>query len=179
MADAPRRRKLEKTTDDSMLLQTSQKFYCCRCGTSYSRKKGYFPVSHSLMYRGSGYLPVCNDCVEDMYEQYRDSLGDDKEAMRRMCMKLDLYWNEDIYNMVERTVGVNSRIRNYIGKTNLIRYIDKTFDDTIAEGNALDCQRSGAIYQEHPQALDEIEETPVDQKIVDFWGAGFTSDFYV
>lgn len=131
------------------------------------------------MYRGSGYLPVCNDCVEDMYEQYRDSLGDDKEAMRRMCMKLDLYWNEDIYNMVERTVGVNSRIRNYIGKTNLIRYIDKTFDDTIAEGNALDCQRSGAIYQEHPQALDEIEETPVDQKIVDFWGAGFTSDFYV
>lgn len=179
MADAPRRRKLEKTTDDSMLLQTSQKFYCCRCGTSYSRKKGYFPVSHSLMYRGSGYLPVCNDCVEDMYEQYRDSLCDDKEAMRRMCMKLDLYWNEDIYNMVERTVGVNSRIRNYIGKTNLIRYIDKTFDDTIAEGNALDCQRSGAIYQEHPQALDEIEETPVDQKIVDFWGAGFTSDFYV
>lgn len=136
MADAPRRRKLEKTTDDSMLLQTSQKFYCCRCGTSYSRKKGYFPVSHSLMYRGSGYLPVCNDCVEDMYEQYRDSLGDDKEAMRRMCMKLDLYWNEDIYNMVERTVGVNSRIRNYIGKTNLIRYIDKTFDDTIAEGSS-------------------------------------------
>ena len=102
MADTPRRRKLEKTTDDSMLLQTSQKFYCCRCGTSYSRKKGYFPVSHSLMYRGSGYLPICNDCVEDMYEQYRASIGDDKEAMRRMCMKLDLYWNEDIYNMVER-----------------------------------------------------------------------------
>ena len=68
MADAPRRRKLEKTTDDSMTLQTSQKFYCCRCGTSYSRKKGYFPVSHSLMYRGSGYLPICNDCVEDKVE---------------------------------------------------------------------------------------------------------------
>ena len=147
MADTPRRRKLEKTTDDSMLLQTSQKFYCCRCGTSYSRKKGYFPVSHSLMYRGSGYLPICNDCVEDMYEQYRASIGDDKEAMRRMCMKLDLYWNEDIYNMVERTVGVNSRIRNYIGKTNLIRYIDKTFDDTIAEGNALP-----ALWRHLPRA---------------------------
>ena len=44
MAEAPRRKKLEKTVDDSMTIQTSQKFYCCRCGTSYSRKKGYFPV---------------------------------------------------------------------------------------------------------------------------------------
>ena len=115
-----------------------------------------------------------------MYEQYRASLGDDKEAMRRMCMKLDLYWNEDIYNMVERTAGVNSRIRNYIGKTNLIRYIDKTFDDTIAEGTAMNCQQpDSSVCLEHLQVSDEIEETPVDQRLVDFWGAGFTSDFYV
>lgn len=133
MAEAPRRKKLEKTVDDSTTIQTSQKFYCCRCGTSYSRKKGYFPVSHSPMYRGSGFLPMCNDCVEDMYEQYRAMLGDDKAAMKRMCMKLDLYWNEDIYAMVERTAGVHSRVRNYIGKTNIIRYIDKTFDDTLDE----------------------------------------------
>ena len=143
MAEAPRRKKLEKTVDDSTTIQTSQKFYCCRCGTSYSRKKGYFPVSHSPMYRGSGFLPMCNDCVEDMYEQYRAMLGDDKAAMKRMCMKLDLYWNEDIYAMVERTAGVHSRVRNYIGKTNIIRYIDKTFDDTLDE-----------------EALLEPEETP-------------------
>lgn len=40
MAEAPRRKKLEKTVDDSMTIQTSQKFYCCRCGTSYRQASG-------------------------------------------------------------------------------------------------------------------------------------------
>lgn len=161
MAEAPRRKKLEKTVDDSMTIQTSQKFYCCRCGTSYSRKKGYFPVSHSPMYRGSGFLPMCNDCVEDMYEQYRAMLGDDKAAMKRMCMKLDLYWNEDIYAMVERTAGVHSRVRNYIGKTNIIRYIDKTFDDTLDEEVLLEPEETPtASYIAQPE---DTAEADVDQ----------------
>ena len=177
MAEAPRRKKLEKTVDDSMTIQTSQKFYCCRCGTSYSRKKGYFPVSHSPMYRGSGFLPMCNDCVEDMYEQYRAMLGDDKAAMKRMCMKLDLYWNEDIYAMVERTAGVHSRVRNYIGKTNIIRYIDKTFDDTLDEEALLEPEETPtASYIAQPE---DTAEADVDQALVDFWGAGYTPDFYL
>lgn len=177
MAEAPRRKKLEKTVDDSMTIQTSQKFYCCRCGTSYSRKKGYFPVSHSPMYRGSGFLPMCNDCVEDMYEQYRAMLGDDKAAMKRMCMKLDLYWNEDIYAMVERTAGVHSRVRNYIGKTNIIRYIDKTFDDTLDEEALLEPEEAPtASYIAQPE---DTAEADVDQALVDFWGAGYTPDFYL
>lgn len=177
MAEAPRRKKLEKTVDDSTTIQTSQKFYCCRCGTSYSRKKGYFPVSHSPMYRGSGFLPMCNDCVEDMYEQYRAMLGDDKAAMKRMCMKLDLYWNEDIYAMVERTAGVHSRVRNYIGKTNIIRYIDKTFDDTLDEEALLEPEETpAASYIAQPE---DTAEADVDQALVDFWGAGYTPDFYL
>ena len=131
MADAPKRRKLEKTSEP--VVVSNHKYYCCRCGTAYSRQKGYFPVSHSPMYRGSGYLPICSNCIEELYEQYRSMLADDKEAMRRICMKLDLYWSEDIYAMVERTAGVHSRIRNYIGKTNIMKYIDKTFDDTLYE----------------------------------------------
>lgn len=175
MAEAPRRKKLEKTVDDSTTIQTSQKFYCCRCGTSYSRKKGYFPVSHSPMYRGSGFLPMCNDCVEDMYEQYRAMLGDDKAAMKRMCMKLDLYWNEDIYAMVERTAGVHSRVRNYIGKTNIIRYIDKTFDDTLDEEALLEPEETpAASYIAQPE---DTVEADVDQALVDFWGAVILQTF--
>ena len=53
MADTPKRKKLEKTIDSTP--QSNQKFICCRCGTAFSRQKGYFPVSHSPMYRGTGY----------------------------------------------------------------------------------------------------------------------------
>ena len=128
---AQRKKILEKNTPDEPQVG-STKTYCCKCGMAYSRKKGYFAVSHSPMYRGSGYIPICNECVEKMYETYCKELGP-KEAMRRICMKLDLYWSEQIYAAMEKTVGVNSRVRNYIGKTNLVKYIDKTFDDTIKE----------------------------------------------
>lgn len=187
MASPPKRKKLEKTVQDpvaSFQGQSTQKFYCCRCGTAFSRQKGYFPVSHSPMYRGSGYLPMCSDCVEEMYERYRSVLKDDKEAMRRMCMKLDLYWNEDIYKMVERTAGVNSRVRNYIGKTNIVRYLDKTFDDSVKEGTAFEAMNSGeeqVEQQDETSAIDEsntVEPEPIDQQLIDFWGAGFAPDFY-
>ena len=96
---------------------------------------------------------MCNDCVEDMYEQYRAMLGDDKAAMKRMCMKLDLYWNEDIYTMVERTAGVHSRVRNYIGKTNIIRYIDKTFDDTLDEEVLLEPEETPLLHILHSRKI--------------------------
>lgn len=177
MAEAPRRRKFEKDP----VQPNTQKSYCYRCGTSYSRRKGYFPVSHSPMYRGAGYLPICNECVEAMYEQYRNAFGDDREAMRRMCMKMDLYWSDAIYDMVERTAGVHSRVRNYIGKTNLQRYIDKTYDDTIDEEALLGAANAGRVDITAMPAGDPPapeNEEPIPQELIDFWGAGYTLDFY-
>lgn len=180
MADTPKRKKLEKNTD--VRTASIQKFYCCRCGIAYSRQKGYFPVSHSPMYRGLGYLPMCNECVEDMYEQYRSILTNDREAMRRMCMKLDLYWNETIYDMVEKSVGVHSRIRSYIGKTNIVRYIDKTFDDTLLEESKIerDDRTNGfKLVDSEDTTETDLDEISVEQSVVDFWGVGFTPDFYI
>lgn len=179
MANTTRRKKLERTTDGAP--QTTQKFICCRCGTAYSRQKGYFPVSHSPMYRGTGYLPMCNDCVDDMYEYYRAELGDDREAMRRVCMKLDLYWDNAIYDMVERTAGVQSRVRSYIGKSNIIRYVDKSFDDTLREDAARDEQGAAERFSfqiQNEQSEMDNEEDAVDQSIIDFWGAGYPPDMY-
>lgn len=175
MTDIPKRRSQNKSTDTSV---AGQKCYCVRCGTAYSRKKGYFPVSHSPMYRGSGYLPWCNDCIDEMYEEYVRDLGD-KEAMRRMCMKMDLYWSESLYAMVERSAGTNSRIRNYIGKTNIIRYIDKTFDDTIREEAASAEPVDRFQFPTQDNTESGVEDEPTDPAIIEFWGAGFDHDFYM
>lgn len=178
MPDAPKRKKLEKAFEDRSV--STQKFYCCRCGRAYSRQKGYFPVSHSPMYRGSGHIPMCNDCVEDMYDEYRAELRSDREAMRRMCMKLDLYWSNAIFDMVERTSGVHSRIRNYIGKTNLVRYIDKTFDDTLSEEASLCIVKAEpVVYENDTEEEACVEYGPITQDIIDFWGSGYTPSFYL
>lgn len=181
MAGTTKRKKLERVTDTQQ--QSNQKFVCCRCGTGYGRLKGYFPVSHSPMYRGTGYLPMCNACVDDIYEYYRTELGDDREAMRRVCMKLDLYWNDAIYDMVERTAGVQSRVRSYIGKANIIRYVDKSFDDTLREDAAKSERESSTRFsfasaeseQSQEQANDIAE---IDKSIIDFWGSGYPADMY-
>lgn len=181
MADTPKRKKLEKS-EDFRNSQSTQRFYCCRCGMAYSRQKGYFPVSHSPMYRGLGYLPICNNCIEELFEQYRVSLASDKEAMRRVCMKMDLYWNEALYEAVEKSAGIHSRIRNYIGKTNLIRYIDKTFDDTLLEESKLESARRSDVFefaeQDTPTNHND-DEVSVEQSVIDFWGSGFAPDFYM
>ena len=186
MAQQPRRKTLEKNVVHSDQESSNKvKFICCRCGLAYSRAKGYFPVSHSPMYRGTGYLPICNNCVEDMYDAYLKELGSDKEALRRMCMKLDLYWNESIYKMVEKTTSITSRVRSYITKTNIIRYIDKTFDDTLREESLL-----GFSPKEDEEAKIPVEDTPVEiqlseeecvieQDVIDFWGPGYTPKMYM
>lgn len=185
---APKRKRLEKTTGATFPAANNPSIVCCRCGTAYSRRTGNFPVSHSPMYRGIGYLPICSQCIDDMYEAYLQELHDDKEALHRMCMKLDLYWNEAIYQMVERMAGVRSRVRTYIGKTNIIRYIDKTYDDTIKENgkNAPGQTRrpfaeAGAATRDGEftdgEDLDEVLE--VDQAVIDFWGSGFPPDTYL
>jgi len=182
MADAPKRKRLEKVPQDTMPV-TNSKFFCSRCGTAFSRQKGYFPVSHSPMYRGTGYLPFCNDCLDTMFDEYRQLLGSDREAMRRMCMKLDLYWHDSIYDMVERTAGVNSKVRNYIGKTNIIRYIDKSFDDTIADEERSGIRQAAAqddgVQQGYLPEESEEEIIDIPEDVILFWGPGYTPKMYL
>lgn len=190
MAVPTKRKKLDKVSDSSINMP-SPKFYCCRCGRSYSRLNGSFPVSHSHMYRGTGYLPICSECVDDLYETYKNTLGNDREAMRRICMKLDLYWNDSIYAMVERVSGVQSRVRAYIGKTNLLKYIDKTFDDTIEEekasfdeefikrvDDAVSSRLSECQYMQDTDTTDDDCDNLIRQEDIEFWGPGYDYEFY-
>lgn len=179
MATTPKRRSLEKTPKMDV-SPFNAKFVCVRCGTAYGRQKGVFPVSHSPMYRGSGYLPWCNECIDKMYEEYRQLYRDDRLAMRRMCMKMDLYWNAQLYESVERTAGTQSRVRSYIAKSNIIRYIDKTFDDTIAEegdyGPSVKALTKTGYLSE---GESDFQDVSVPEEAVLFWGPGYTPTMYM
>lgn len=110
-----------------------------------------------------------------MYNQYCNSLGDDRAAMRMMCMKLDIYWNDSIYDAALKTAGLNSRIRSYVGKTNLASYIDKTFDDTLMD--EAKAGKSVVVKSYNPDTASE-ENQSVDPAVVEFWGPGYDPDFY-
>lgn len=176
----PKQSKITKSSPGvaAPIKDVPDKFYCTRCPRDYTRQRGNFPASQSPLYReNGGYLPVCRHCVDEMYQHYKTVLGDEKSAIRRICMKFDIYWNDKIYGMLNKSSTTNSRVLSYISKSNLYQFVGKTFDDTLDEENEL-LQRSSDV------ALDEIitdnnEEVTISSEIVEFWGAGFAPSFYI
>jgi len=176
----PKQSKITKSSPGvaAPIKDAPDKFYCTRCTRNFTKQKGNFPASQSPIYReNGGYLPVCRHCVDEMYQHYKTVLGDEKSAIRRICMKFDIYWNDKVYNMLNKSSTTNSRVLSYISKSNLYQFVGKTFDDTLDEESEL---VQGSVNQ----ALDEIitdnnEEVVVASDIVEFWGAGFAPSFYV
>lgn len=161
--------------------ETLDKHVCTRCGQIFKRQKNNFPCSQSPLFRGNGgYLPVCNRCLDDLFDHYKSVLSDEQEAMRRICMKFDIYWNPEIYSMVSKANTSASRVRSYISKTNLLKYVGKTYDDTLDE-------ESSRIHVGYTVPIaDSDMDVPVEfgciptptSEIIDFWGPGYTPDVY-
>ena len=154
---------------------------CRKCGTAYGRLKGYFPVSYSYLYKGTGYLPYCKDCVDGMFAAYLQECKDSKVAVRQMCRKLDLYWSEKVYEAVEKQNSTRSMMTSYITKINAVKLASKSYDDTLREEGALWLEPKA--YANMESVITGIQSTEVDAAIPDeviaFWGPGYTPSMYM
>ena len=154
---------------------------CRKCGTAYGRLKGYFPVSYSYLYKGTGYLPYCKDCVDGMFAAYLQECKDSKVAVRQMCRKLDLYWSEKVYEAVEKQNSTRSMMTSYITKINAVKMASKSYDDTLREEGALWLEPKA--YADVEQVITGIQSTDGDAAIPDeviaFWGPGYTPSMYM
>lgn len=151
---------------------------CSRCGKKYSRRKGYFPVSYAILHKGIGYIPVCKDCIDTMYNTYLAQCNNAKDAVRQMCRKLDLYWSESVYEMVSRKSTTRSMMTQYIAKINTVSYAGKSYDDTLSESGTLwsfdEDANSSTDYDDSNTQAGEIIETP--DEIIAFWGSGYSDE---
>lgn len=154
---------------------------CRKCGTAYGRLKGYFPVSYSYLYKGTGYLPYCKDCVDGMFAAYLQECKDSKVAVRQMCRKLDLYWSEKVYEAVEKQNSTRSMMTSYITKINAVKLASKSYDDTLREEGALWLEPKAYANMETVITGVDIsdEELDVSDDIVLFWGPGYTPSMYM
>ena len=154
---------------------------CRKCGTAYGRLKGYFPVSYSYLYKGTGYLPYCKDCVDGMFSAYLLECKDSKVAVRQMCRKLDLYWNEKVYEAVEKQNSTRSMMTSYITKINAVKLASKSYDDTLREEGVLWLEPKDYTNSEPiitgVQLLDG--EITVPDEVIAFWGPGYTPSMYM
>lgn len=159
--------------------------YCYKCGRAFSKKKGYFYVNHSQLYRGLGYLSICKECVDSIYEGYLvRSNGDQKSSLRKLCRKLDLYWNESLYESSVSRSTSRTLVSQYIQKLGTVQqYINKCYDDTILEEaknskkareEARPVENAESVNIEHV-----VERIEISDDVKDFWGPGYTPEMYM
>lgn len=152
---------------------------CRRCGTAYSRLKGNFPVSYARLYRGTGYMPYCRECIDGILTSYIQECNNIKDAVRQVCRKLDLYWNDRLFDSVEQKSATRSIMTSYITKTNQAKYAGKSYDDTLKEENAMwvwPADSNG--FKSQIGMNDPPEDIEVDPSVAAFWGTGYTPEMY-
>ena len=165
-------------------------YRCCYCGELFSenqRMRG-FSKAQSPFYKGNErYFHICKQCVDELYEHYRRTLKSEEAALRRMCMHLDVYWNDEIYEMLGSVSSSRPLFRAYLDKAGLRKYNGKTYDDTLDEEAEAKSQISKSTQlpaQEDGVGIIDIETLPlsgteteaieVTTEDIDFWGDGFS-----
>ena len=136
-------------------------------------------------------MPLCNQCLDEMYEQYCRRFPSEKDAMRRMCMICDVYWSPALYDgIIQKDAAGLSIIRSYISKLNAPAFKGKTFDDTLdeerlAQENIIVSDRPEKAKTDDEDAREKRQPVPIPGKApapsadtILFWGGGLTPEIY-
>lgn len=160
---------------------------CKRCGMAYGQIKGFFHVCYASLYKGGGYLPYCKQCVEEMYQGYLEVCKDPASAVRQMCRKLDLYWNQKAFDSAMKQNTSRSLMTTYIAKINYTNNAGKSYDNTLEEEGTLwmwptaktiQSQIDSAEQQSRQDTSDNVEYELPSEEVISFWGPGYTPEMY-
>lgn len=140
------------------------------------------PIKKFLSYNGRiykfGKIPVCNDCLNNLFEDYVVAYkGDYKQAIRRLCMNFDLYYSDGIY--VSSIRNGEFSLNEYIKKLNINPNKNRTFDTSLKEGinfisgefvSTAGADGKGKASLQQKLAKD-LQDTPPD--VIKRWGVGY------
>lgn len=162
---------------------SSDKTICYKCGTMYTKRKGFFPVSYAVQHKGIGYMPICKSCIDTMYNGYLAQCRDAKDAVRQMCRKLDLYWSEAVFEGAVKKSAARTLMSQYITRVNTTSYAGKSYDDTLSDEGTLWSFRDTQVSIQDTEDVTEIQAADDDydditEDIIAFWGGGYPADMY-
>ena len=158
-----------------------EKYECLYCGKSYVNTNYY--NSNSMFYSKTGKLPYCKQCIEKLYQSYVRKYIDDgysfpeKKAVKRLCMAFDIYYREDVFNSALRNHResdvTTSPMTQYMRVIQLIQYNrnKETYENTLIKEELLNEPSINA-------PIDIESDFEVDEKTINFFGAGFTTEDY-
>lgn len=159
---------------------TKMKYTCIYCGNEYTDANYY--SSNSKFYSNTGRIPYCKQCIERFYQYYFEKyisdgcLTPERKAVKRICMVLDIYFREDVFNssmkkVKEGTMNI-SVIGQYMKTIQLFQYNrnKETYENTITQE-----EKDGIVVAPITNISDSRN---VDEETIRFFGAGFNDNDY-
>ena len=123
-------------------------FFCCRCGKYFSRQQTNFPTSKSGLYAGNnGYLPICKNCMGEIFQYYLNEFDDPFKACERVCSRFDIYYNKPILESIIATCAPGIMMTSYIGRVGVSEHKAKCYDDYLIEKSKTENEISAAEEQ--------------------------------
>lgn len=153
--------------------------HCICCDKDFNEREFY--SSDSILFKSAGKIPYCKECIEKLYKHYLTAykkLGysnPDRKAVERMCMFLDIYYSNNVFDSVIKQIDTkgltSSVIATYIKQIKLTQYKGKDYDTTISEKNM-------AFKDVDLSDQDEDKKKEIEAAIKIF-GTGFENEDYL
>lgn len=160
----------EINASDEDIRRLEYPFQCSCCGRRFKKQQTNFHRADSPLYNGNNhYLHVCKNCVDNLLDQYTLMLGSQDAAMKRLCLKFDIYFNESICDSSRKIDEERSRFSNYISQMNLHFNAGKTYDTYLAEQN-------GEGYDSYNELLENsADDCKITKAMFERW-QGYSQD---
>lgn len=169
-----------------------KKIMCQCCGDELDASEFY--DTDSEMFRATGKMPYCKECITYLFENYQEEyerLGyasPDRKAIERICMMLGLYYSDSAFDSAyKRNSNTDSRmsvlplIIVYISQSKLTQYRNKNYDTTIHEryetAKREDQMRVG--YDLNFYTDDDACRDDAIKSSMKLFGAGFSNEDYI
>lgn len=182
-------RPLKKTE----ALSKVKKIHCLCCNKE-DESDNYYD-SDSLQYRTYGKIPYCTTCIEKMYLEYLAKFkvlnkGDaEKHATQRICMMLDLYYKDSIFESamefhkknVQTSKNSASFIAQYVRFSKMYQYRKKnyftTIEDDFKKVREEAAEKQGTVLSTFDKSTTETQSKVIQATKI--FGEGFPEEDYL
>lgn len=165
-------------------IVTPATLHCLCCNKEFNSNDFY--DSDSELHESIGKIPYCRECLDKFYKHYYQSYKDkgypdsDRRAIERICMMLDLYYSDNIFDGAVRLSEKESHknapfISFYLRQVKLYQYRGKNYDNTIHDKHKEIKDRESVV---DIGAKNENNNEEIDIAIKLF-GNGFEKDDYL
>lgn len=145
----------------------STKQVCTHCGLE--KKTSDFYSSSSIIYSFNKKLPICKNCIVEIFDDLCRNFKSEKIALYKLCRMLDVYYCDAAFEGTkEESIARNINFMGLYFKNinSLGQYKNKSFNDVREEENE--------IIESETEHFD----VKIDKNIVDKYGFGYTDEEY-